>query len=97
VKNSGTGLAPWIRFYALLLLVFFEVVAHVFQNIEKKRLGYELSVLVRHKVRLTEARERQRTGVLEWERLDQLAGIVRSASMNLEPNRWPAAWVDRNE
>lgn len=86
-----------MRFYALLLVIFLEVVAFVFQNIEQKRLGYELSVLVRHKVRLTEAREKQRAGLLEWESLDQLAGIVHSASMELEPNRWPVAWIDPHE
>jgi hypothetical protein len=96
-QSGEAGLGPWIRFYALLLLIFFEVVAFVFQNIEKKRLGYELSVLVRHKVRLTEARERLRAPLLEWERLDELAGIVRSASLELEPNRWPVAWIDRND
>ena len=93
----GLELAPWVRFYALLLVFFLEVVAFVFQNIEEKRLGYELSVLVRHKVRLTEAREKQKSGLLEWESLDQLAGIVRSASLELEPNRWPVAWIDRHE
>lgn len=91
------GLAPWVRFYALLLVIFLEVVAFVFQNIEQKRLGYELSVLVRHKVRLTEAREKQKAGILEWESLDQLAEIVHSASMELEPNRWPVVWVDHHE
>ncbi len=86
-----------MRFYALLLVFFFEVVAFVFQNIEQKRLGYELGVLVRHKVRLTEAREKQKAGLLVWESLDQLAGIVRSASLELEPNHWPVAWIDRHE
>ncbi len=96
-KTASSGLAPWIRFYALALLIFFEVVAYVFQNIEKKRLGYELSVLVRHKVRLTEAREKQRAALLEWESLDQLAGVVRSASLELEANRWPVAWIERHD
>lgn len=97
MENKSDSLVPWFRFYALLLLIFFEVVAFVFQNIEKKRLGYELSVLVRHKVRLTDTREQQKSSLFEWENLDQLAGVVRSASMELEPNRWPVAWIDRNE
>lgn len=96
-NRKGTNWGPWIRFYALLLLIFFEFVALVFQNIEKKRLGYELSVLVKHKRRLVETMERQRFSLLEWERLDQVEGAVRSASMELEPNRWPVVWVVRSE
>jgi len=96
-ETPGHGLVPWFRFYGLLLLIFLEIVVFVFQNIEEKRLGYELSVLVRHKVRLTEAREKQRSSLMEWEGVDQLAGIVKSASLELEPNRWPIVWIDRNE
>jgi hypothetical protein len=90
-------LTQWIRFYSLLVVIFLLVVAYVFQNIEEKRLGYELNVLVGHKIRLTEARERQRTALLEWESLDQLAEVVRSASMELEPNRLPVVWIDQND
>lgn len=97
MENKSASLVPWFRFYALLLLIFFEVVAFVFQNIEKKRLGYELSVLVRHKARLIETREREKSSLLDWENLDQLAGVVRAASMELESNRWPIAWIHRHD
>jgi hypothetical protein len=80
-----------------LLLIFFEVVALVFQNIEKKRQGYELSVLVKHKRRMIETREHQRASLTEWERLDQVADAVQSASLELEPNPWPVAWVSRHD
>jgi hypothetical protein len=95
--GSGSNWGPWIRFYALLLLIFFEVTAFVFQNIEKKRLGYELSVLVKHKRRMIETRERQRSSVLEWERLEQVAGSVRDASLDLEANHWPVVRLDGNQ
>lgn len=94
--RGGSNWGPWIRFYALLLLIFFEVTTFVFQNIEKKRLGYELSVLVKHKRRMIETRERQRSSLLEWERLEQVAGSVRGASMDLEANRWPVVRLDGN-
>lgn len=95
--SQGAGWGPWLRFYGLLLLIFFEVVAFVFQNIEKKRLGYELSVLVKHKRLMIETREQQNASLLEWERLDSVADRVRSASLELAPNRWPVAWVDIDE
>jgi hypothetical protein len=92
--SEGAGWGPWLRFYGLLLLIFFEVVVFVFQNIEKKRLGYELSVLVKHKRLMIETREQQNASLLEWERLDSAAERVRSASLELQPNRWPVAWVN---
>jgi len=96
-KREKSKWGAWIRFYALLLLIFFEVVAFVFQNIEKKRLGYELSVLVKHKRRMIDIREHQKTSLLEWEDLGKVASFVESASMDLEPNPWPVVWLTRHE
>jgi hypothetical protein len=92
-KNSQWG--PWFRFYLLLFLIFCEVVAYVFQNIEKKRLGYELSVLVRHKARLMETRETLISQVMDVEHLTEIATAVEAASMEIKVSHWPVVWLPR--
>lgn len=84
-----TGWGPWIRFYSLILLIFFEVAVFVFQNVEKKRLGYELSVLVEQKKQLMATREMLYTEALQGQHPREIAELVRSGSLELELYRWP--------
>jgi len=97
IATQSIGWGPWLRFYALLLLIFFEVVAYVFQNIEKKRLGYELSVLVGHKKEMMETMERQGNSLLQFEKLDEIAARAGLSSVALAPNRWPVVRLDQGE
>lgn len=87
--RQETGWGPWIRFYTLLLLIFFEVALFVFQNVEKKRLGYELSVLVAQKKQLMATKELLLTGSLKGEDPREIAELIRSSSMELDLYRWP--------
>ncbi|MCA9432742.1 MAG: hypothetical protein KC940_19665 [Candidatus Omnitrophica bacterium] len=86
-QESGWG--PWIRFYTLLLLIFFEIAVFVFQNVEKKRLGYELSVLVAQKKQLMATKETLLTDALKGQYPDEIAELVHSSSMELDLYRWP--------
>lgn len=87
----------WCRFYLILLLIFAELVTYAFQNIEKKRLGYELAVLVKHKRQLMETRNSKRNELLLSESLPEIAATVQSASLELQPNYWPIVWVGNHE
>lgn len=88
-SESETGWGPWIRFYSLLLLIFFEVAVFVFQNVEKKRLGYELSVLVEQKKQLMATKELLLTDALQGQHPREIADLVRSSSLELDVYRWP--------
>lgn len=79
----------WLRFYVLLFVLFLEVLAFTFQNIEKKRMGHELAYFVYYKKQLLEAREKQNTEVLLTENLDQTASVVQSFQPDLALRPWP--------
>lgn len=93
-REAGWG--PWIRFYSLILLIFFEVAVFVFQNVEKKRLGYELSVLVDQKKQLMAAKEMLQTEALKGQHPGEIADMVRSSSLELDLYRWPVLRIPNN-
>ncbi len=94
--RQETGWGPWIRFYSLLLLIFFEIALFVFQNVEKKRLGYELSVLVAQKKQLMATKELLLTDALKGQHPADIAELVRSSSLELDLYRWPVLRIENH-